>query len=123
MMRIYIVLGFFLISSAQASYLLDCEVKARLLEINSTKPYPIEYFRDYDLGEVVKLKIISVTNERSENLATACHKKLQDKIEIGKLRAPLPSEVKHGDMINLSYTFSIPRSPEPKAQVTWEYRK
>jgi uncharacterized alpha-E superfamily protein len=109
-------------TKAKASYVLDCEVKAKLMEINSKKPYQTEYFRDYDLGEVVELLVLSATNDRMESLKTECQNKLRGKTEIGKLRAPLPKEVKQGDVIKLRYVFSIPRSPQPQTGVTWEYR-
>jgi len=106
----------------RASYVLDCEVEAILQEINSSKSYKKEYFEEYDLGEVVELKIISATNDRMESLKKSCIEKLKGKTEIGKLRAPLPKGIKKGDLIKLRYVFSIPRSVNPKTRISWEIK-
>jgi hypothetical protein len=119
-MKVFLaLLTWFAMGAADASYVLDCVVTARILEINSSKPYQKEYFAEYDVGEVIELKILEVTNERSDRLKASCQEKLQGKTEMAKLRAPLPKNIKKGDLIKLDYVFSIPRSPQPKTGVSW----
>lgn len=110
-MKYFLLLTFIFPEIGFCSYLLDCEVRVKIISLSPTKPLDEKLFEQAS-GPRVEILTVKASNERLESLNSSCQK-MEGKTSVIRLYEESELSLKVGHEYHFHYQYSVPRGQNP----------